>query len=137
MAKSAKSTAKVAVAMAIAVHILPEAIDGGGWPVLVVAATGLIAPMVFSRATAKLGARHRRIAAELGYVAVLFHQLSDGLALGAATDEVRHWDLLIGVGAALPHIVDGLPDFFRTLVVALGFGEAALGTLIIIKHPNP
>jgi hypothetical protein len=45
--------------------------------------------------------------------------------------------LLIGVGAALPHIVDGLPDFFRTLVVALGFGEAALGTLIIIKHPNP
>ena len=25
----------------------------------------------------------------------------------------------------------------RTLVVALGFGEAALGTLIIIKHPNP
>ena len=94
-----RAFAVVAVALAIASHILPEAIDGGGWAVLAVAAAGLIGPMFISRATARLGARHRRTAAELGYVAVLFHQLSDGLALGAATDHVRHWDLLIGVGA--------------------------------------
>ncbi|MBK9036642.1 MAG: hypothetical protein IPL61_36235 [Myxococcales bacterium] len=98
-----RAFAVMAVALAIAVHILPEAIDGGGWGVLIVAAVGLVAPIALGRATATLGARHRRMAAELGYVAVLVHQLSDGLALGAATGGaaggVRHWDLLIGVGA--------------------------------------
>ena len=85
-----RAFAVVAVALAIAVHILPEAIDGGGWPVLVVAATGLIAPMVCRAGPGRKDTLHRRMAAELGYVAVLFHQLSDGLALGAATDEVCH-----------------------------------------------
>jgi hypothetical protein len=84
-----RAFAVMAVAMAIAVHILPEAIDGGGWWVLVVAAIGLVAPIALSRVTARLGARHRRTAAELGYAAVLVHQLSDGLALGAATRRRR------------------------------------------------
>lgn len=135
-----RAFAVVAVAMAIAVHILPEAIDGGGWPVLVVAATGLIAPMVFSRATAKLGARHRRIAAELGYVAVLFHQLSDGLALGAATDEVRHWDLLIGVGAHTVPLIAMLTLTFAELggrraavVRALGMLAATIVGIVLTR----
>lgn len=45
--------------------------------------------------------------------------------------------VLIGVGAALPHFVEGLPAFFRTLVVGLGLGEAAIGALLLVKTPAP
>ena len=135
-----RAFAVVAVAMAIAVHILPEAIDGGGWPVLAVAAAGLIAPLFVSRATARLGARHRRMAAELGYVAVLFHQLSDGLALGAATDEVRHWDLLIGVGAHTVPLIAMLTLTFAELggrraavVRALGMLAATVVGIVLTR----
>lgn len=45
--------------------------------------------------------------------------------------------VLIGVGAALPYVVDGLPAFFRPLVVGLGFVEAAIGALLLIKTHAP
>jgi hypothetical protein len=45
--------------------------------------------------------------------------------------------VLIGVGAALPYVVAGLPAFFRPLVVGLGLVEAAIGALLLIKTPAP
>ncbi len=114
-----RAFAVVAVAAAIALHILPEAIDGGGWAVVIVALVGLIAPIVLGRATAAIELRHRRVAAELGYVAVLVHQLSDGLALGTATGgghgDHTHWDLLIGVGAHTVPLVAVLALTFHEL----------------------
>jgi hypothetical protein len=127
-----RAFAVMAVAMAIAVHILPEAIDGGGWWVLVVAAIGLVAPIALSRVTARLGARHRRTAAELGYAAVLVHQLSDGLALGAATrggGEIHHWDLLIGIGAHTVPLIAMLTLTFAELGGRRGAVLRALGLL--------
>jgi len=139
-----RAFAVVAVAAAIALHILPEAIDGGGWAVLVVAAAGLFAPIVLGRATAAIEVRHRRVAAELGYVAVLVHQWSDGLALGAATGGAHgghtHWDLLIGVGAHTVPLVAVLALTFaelggmRTVILrSLGLLAATLVGLLLTR----
>lgn len=136
-----RAFAVVAVAAAIALHILPESVDGGGWAVLIVAALGLIAPIVLGRATASLQLRHRRVAAELGYVAVLVHQWSDGLALGAATGGPHtHWDLLIGVGAHTVPLIAVLALTFAelggtraVLVRSLGLLAATLLGLLLTR----
>ncbi|MEZ4403330.1 MAG: hypothetical protein R3B06_25110 [Kofleriaceae bacterium] len=138
-----RAFAVAAVAMAITIHILPEAIEGGGWVVLVVAVVGLIAPILLGRATANLGARHRRLSVELGYGAVLMHQLSDGLALGAATGghgDVRHWDLLIGVGAHTVPLVAMLTLTFVELggrrgavVRAVGMAVATMAGILLTR----
>jgi hypothetical protein len=87
-----------------------------GWVVLVVAGAALLAPIVVGRVAAGLGDRHRRIAAELGFVAVLLHQLTDGLALGAATGHGGyHWDLLIGIPAHTVPLVAMLTLTFAEL----------------------
>jgi hypothetical protein len=111
-----RAFAVAAVAVSIAVHLLPEAIDGAGLVVLVVAGAALLAPIVVGRVAAGLGDRHRRIAAELGFVAVLLHQLTDGLALGAATGHGGyHWDLLIGIAAHTVPLVAMLTLTFAEL----------------------
>lgn len=125
-----RAFAIVAVAAAIALHILPEAIDGGGWAVLLVAAAGLLAPLVLGRATARIQDRHRRVAAELGYLAVLIHQWSDGLALGAATRDDIHWDLVIGVGAHTVPLVAVLALTFAELGGVRAVMLRALGLLV-------
>ena len=44
---------------------------------------------------------------------------------------------LIVVGVALPRMIDGLPEFFPTLVIVLGSIEAAIGSLLRVKTPSP
>lgn len=111
-----RAFAVAAVAVAIALHLLPEAIDGAGLVALVVAAVALIAPIVLGRVAAGVGDRHRRLAAELGFVAVLLHQVTDGLALGAATGaDGYHWDLLIGIAAHTVPLVAMLTLTFAEL----------------------
>jgi hypothetical protein len=112
-----RAFAIVAVAAAIAIHILPESIDGAGWWVLLPLVVGFFAPPLIGRATRAIGT-HRRVAAELGYAGVLVHQLGDGLGLGAVTGASHaghtHWDFLLGVGAHTIPLV---------AVVALSFAE--------------
>ena len=113
-----RAFAVVAVAAAIAVHILPEAIDAAGWWVLVPFAAGFAAPPLIGQASASLASGHRRVAAELSYAGVLLHQLGDGLGLGVITGgehgDHTHWDFLVGLGAHTVPLV---------AVVALAFAE--------------
>ncbi|MBZ0234794.1 MAG: hypothetical protein K8M05_20865, partial [Deltaproteobacteria bacterium] len=80
-----RAFAVVAVAAAIAVHILPEAIDGAGGWVLVPFALGFVAPPLIARVAEQRAGAHRWFAAELSYAGVLVHQVADGLALGVVT----------------------------------------------------
>ncbi|MEZ4368976.1 MAG: hypothetical protein R2939_22250 [Kofleriaceae bacterium] len=100
-----RSFALAAVLIAIATHILPEAIAGGGLPALAVFAAGLLLPGLLSRVLAgdADGHAHAGLATGLGLLGVLVHQLGDGLALGAFTGEAHadhvHWDLVLGIAA--------------------------------------
>jgi hypothetical protein len=117
-----RAFAVIAVAGSVALHLLPETISAAGWWVLAACALGFVAPPLIGRAVAvaAAGARHRRLAIELGYAGVLLHQVGDGLGLGAMTrgDVGRHRahrqraradpdgglvDQRGGRGAALPH----------------------------------
>ncbi|HUQ04664.1 MAG TPA: hypothetical protein VM261_19320 [Kofleriaceae bacterium] len=111
-----RAFAVIAVAMAIAVHILPEAIDGAGWWVLVPFALGFVAPPLIARVAKQRAGQHRRLAAELSYAGVLVHQVADGVGLGvlAGGDGGVHWDFVIGVGAHTVPVV---------AVIALAFAE--------------
>lgn len=120
-----RAFAVVAVAAAIAVHILPEAIDAEGWWVMLLFAGGFVAPRLAGAGASRLagpasGHAHRRIAAELGYGAVLLHQIGDGLGLGVITGESHgdhtHWDFVLGIGA---HTVP--------LVAVVALAQAELG----------
>lgn len=111
-----RAFAVVAVAAAIAVHILPEAIDGAGGWVLVPFVLGFVAPPFIARVARQRAGEHRRLAAELSYAGVLVHQVADGLALGVVTGGGGdvHWDFLVGVGAHTVPVV---------AVIALAFAE--------------
>lgn len=113
-----RAFAVVAVAAAIALHILPEAIDLAGWWVLVPFAAGFVAPPLIGQISASLAGGHRRLAAELSYAGVLLHQLGDGLGLGVLTGGAHgdhvHWDFLVGLGAHTVPLV---------AMVALAFAE--------------
>jgi hypothetical protein len=120
-----RAFAVVAVAAAIAVHILPEAIDAAGWWVLLLFVAGFVAPPLAGRAAGASGLTgmthaHRRVAAELSYGAVLLHQLGDGLGLGVMTGDSHgdhvHWDFVLGIGA---HTVP--------LVAVVALAQAELG----------
>ena len=112
-----RAFAVVAVAAAIAVHILPEAIDGAGWWVLLPFALGFVAPPLIGGLSRQAAGQHRRLAAELSFAGVMVHQIADGVALGlgGGTDaEHVHWDLVIGIGAHTVPVV---------AVIALAFTE--------------
>lgn len=111
-----RAFAVVAVAMAIAVHILPEAIDGAGYWVLVPFALGFVAPPLIARVARQRAGEHRRLAAEMSYAGVVVHQIADGVGLGvlADGDGTVHWDFVIGVGAHTVPVV---------AVIALAFAE--------------
>lgn len=111
-----RAFAVVAVAAAIAVHILPEAIDGAGGWVLVPFVLGFVAPPLIARVAEQRAGAHRRFAAELSYAGVLVHQVADGLALGVVTggNGDLHWDFVVGVGAHTVPVV---------AVIALAFAE--------------
>jgi hypothetical protein len=111
-----RAFAVVAVAAAIAVHILPEAIDGAGAWVLVPFAFGFVAPPLIARLAQQRAGQHRRLAAELSYAGVLVHQVADGVGLGVlgGGNGGVHWDFVIGVGAHTVPVV---------AVIALAFAE--------------
>jgi hypothetical protein len=113
-----RAFAVVAVAAAIAVHILPEAIDGAGWWVLVPFVLGFVAPPLVGAVSRAAASGHRRVAAELSYGGVLVHQLGDGLGLGALTSDAHHghvhWDFVVGLGAHTVPLV---------AIIALAFAE--------------
>jgi hypothetical protein len=97
-----RAFAVIAVASSVALHLLPESVAGAGWGVLAVCAAGFVAPPLIGRAAAvaAAGARHRRLAIELGYAGVLLHQIGDGLGLGASSHAGHvDWAFLIGVVA--------------------------------------
>lgn len=111
-----RAFAVVAVAAAIALHILPEAIDGAGYWVLGPFALGFVAPPVIARLSRQAAGEHRRFAAELSYAGVVVHQIADGVGLGVlggGSGDV-HWDFVIGVGAHTVPVV---------AVIALAFAE--------------
>ena len=97
-----RAFAVIAVAGSVALHLLPETITAAGWAVLGACALGFVAPPLIGRVVevAAAGARHRRLAIELGYAGVLLHQVGDGLGLGAMTRGGHvDWAFLIGVVA--------------------------------------
>jgi uncharacterized membrane protein YraQ (UPF0718 family)/zinc transporter ZupT len=95
--------ALAAVVTSVAAHLVPEAMSAVGVGALVAFAVGLWLPHWLSQAQRRLAKHsdHRRIAAEVGFVAVLVHQVGDGLALGALGASARgaNWDLLLGIAA--------------------------------------
>lgn len=99
-----RAFALAAVVTAVSLHLLPEALAGAGLGVLAAFAAGLWLPMALARSRgARDRLRHRRLASELSFLAVLAHQVSDGLALGALGSGLHaghsHWDVLLGIAA--------------------------------------
>lgn len=127
-----RAFAVIAVAGSVALHLLPETISAAGWSVLVACALGFVAPPLISRvvAVAAAGARHRRLAIELGYAGVLLHQVGDGLGLGAMTrDGHVVWAFLIGVVAHSVPLVAMITLTFAELGGARATGWRVLGLL--------
>jgi uncharacterized membrane protein YraQ (UPF0718 family) len=100
-----RAFALAAVVTAVSIHLVPEALATAGPWSLLAFAFGLWLPLWLGhlrRDMAERG-RHRRIASELGFVAVLLHQVGDGVALGAlgtsAGDARANWDVLVGIFA--------------------------------------
>lgn len=128
-----RAFAVVAVAGSVALHLLPETITGAGWPVLAACALGFVAPPLIGRAVevAAAGARHRRLAIELGYAGVLLHQVGDGLGLGAMTrDGHTDWAFLIGVVAHSVPLVAVIVLTFAELGGARATWWRVLGLLV-------
>lgn len=135
--------ALAAVVTSVVAHLVPEAMmSGAGVWALLAFAIGLWLPLWLGhlrRDMAERG-RHRRIASELGFAAVLLHQLGDGVALGAlgtsAISGHHNWDILVGIFAhtvplaavvTLPFVERGLREVAMRaalLVAASAVGAA-------------
>jgi hypothetical protein len=128
-----RAFAVIAVAGSVALHMLPETIGAAGWPVLAACAVGFVLPPLVGRAVAvaAAGARHRRLAIELGYAGVLLHQVGDGLGLGAMT-RAGHvdWAFLVGVVAHSVPLVAMITLTFAELGGARATWWRVLGLLI-------
>ncbi|HVV85184.1 MAG TPA: hypothetical protein VHE35_19115, partial [Kofleriaceae bacterium] len=125
-----RAFAVVAVAGSVALHLLPETITAAGWPVLIACALGFLAPPLRGRAVraAAAGARHRRLAIELGYAGVVLHQVGDGLGLGAMTHAGQvDWAFLVGVVAHSVPLVAVLALTFAELGGARAAGWRVVG----------
>lgn len=138
-----RAFALAAVVTSVVAHLVPEAMtsSAGVWALLAFA-VGLWLPtwLSFLRRGMTEQGKHRRIASELGFAAVLLHQVGDGVALGAlgtsATSGHQNWDILLGILAhtvplaavvTLPFVERGL----RAVIVraALLFAATALGVI--------
>ncbi|MBK7537705.1 MAG: permease [Myxococcales bacterium] len=119
--------ALAAVVTSVAVHLVPEAMAAAGVWVLAAFAGGLWLPLWLAKSRRDPAGRlhHRRLASELGFVAVLIHQVGDGVALGtlgsAGHADHSHWDVLLGI---LAHTVP------LAAVVTLPFVERGLRQVI-------
>lgn len=99
-----RAFALAAVVAAVSLHLLPESLAGAGLGVLGAFAAGLWLPMALAKSRSTNDRqRHRRLASELGFLAVLAHQVGDGLALGSLGTGLHtghsHWDVLLGIAA--------------------------------------
>jgi uncharacterized membrane protein YraQ (UPF0718 family) len=98
-----RSFALASVLVAIALHLLPEALARGGPGVLAVFAVGVLAPSMLGRLVAAVrgpgGDPHGALATALGVAGVLLHQVSDGVALGSVAGGDAHWDVSLAIAA--------------------------------------
>ncbi len=100
-----RSFALASVLVAIALHLLPEALAAAGPAVLVVFVVGVALPSALSRLVGLLGggsaAAHGPVAGALAIAGVLLHQAGDGLALASFTGPEHaghvHWDVVVGI----------------------------------------
>lgn len=147
-----RTFAVVAVAATVALHILPEAIDAGGVPVLFAAVLAVVAPGAATRLATWLRQRRgpaptsnraRRAALELAYVAIILHKITDGVGLGAAFGPSHHghvhWEILLGIVAhtipmaaavALTFRADGLRAAWLRV---LGLGVAIVAGALVFE----
>jgi uncharacterized membrane protein YraQ (UPF0718 family) len=121
--------ALAAVVTSVAAHLVPEAMmsSAGVWALLAFA-VGLWLPLWLSQLRRDVAGsgKHRQIASELGFAAVLLHQVGDGVALGALGTSHHsghsNWDLLLGI---LAHTVP------LAAVVILPFVERGLRQVVL------
>ena len=94
----------VAASVVVAADLLPAALSGLGLWALVVFAFSFLVPVVAERFGFTTGpGREARLGLELGFGALVLHQLADGVTLGVFTSSLHaghtHWNLLAGIGA--------------------------------------
>ncbi|WP_437632302.1 hypothetical protein [Sorangium sp. So ce854] len=122
-AMSALRTFALVGAAAIALlHLLPEALGEVGWPGLVAAAAGFLAPAVLERLVLGEAGAHRTptTALAMGYAAVLAHQFGEGAAV-ASLSRIGQLSLPV-VFALAAHTVP------LAMVVAIQVLEVRAGT---------
>lgn len=93
----------VAVAGIVLLHLLPDALQGGGVLALLLAVGAAALPMLWPRIPwrKKSPDMSGRITLELAYVALLVHKVADGIALGFGLghDMDARWGLVAGFAA--------------------------------------
>jgi|GEM_PF-742743 len=111
--------ALISVAAIVLLHLLPEAILGGGALVLVAFAIAFAAPALwprFSRARGRQPKADGRLTLEVAYISLLVHKLSDGIALGVVINQAGgldgYWGFAVGL---LAHTIP------MAAIVAVGF----------------
>lgn len=117
-----RTFALVGAASIALLHLLPEALGEVGWPGLVAAAAGFLAPAVLERLVLGEAGAHRTptTALAMGYAAVLAHQFGEGAAV-ASLSRVGQLSLPI-VFALAAHTVP------LAMVVAIQVLEVRAGT---------
>lgn len=92
----------VAVIGVIVTQLLPEAVAHVGAWALVLAVVGFLLPTLLDRWVHSSSEETGHVGVELGYAALLFHQVADGVALGSQSAAIlghEHWDSMIAISA--------------------------------------
>jgi len=96
----------------VLLHILPHAFAIGGWPVLLLAATGLLAPSLFERYLGSRLPQASRWVLLLALVGLSLHALIDGTVLSEAHGGHQHehgaHESLMALGVILHRVPEGL-----------------------------
>ncbi len=112
----------VAALVVVLGHLLPEAASELGLPALVVFAAGLMVPSLVERLAARPdGSDHPPV--QVGFIALLLHQLGDGAALAAAA----HAGAGLEVGLAVAAHTVPLVTLMTTLMARERGARAAVG----------
>lgn len=134
-----RSFAMVAALGVAAFQLLPEGVEALGGAAAAAAALGYAVPALIGWVGARVGSPRRatRIALEVGWAALLVHQVGDGLALGAMSGGAHaghgHADLVLALSAhtvplATMTVLTFRERFGRGVAVARALG-LALATL--------
>lgn len=135
--------ALAAVVTSVATHLVPEALAATGLWALLAFAIGLWLPNWLGHLGREMAesTRHRKMVSELGFAAVLLHQIGDGVALGTLGTSARaghsNWDVLVGILAhtiplaavvTLPFVARGLRTVvYRATLLVLASAIGVLG----------